>query len=38
MNAALYRGLALLKARQGNTARRMHIVMATNEMTGSDSD
>ena len=31
MNAALSRRLALLEARQGNAARRMHIVMATND-------
>lgn len=31
MKAALSRRLALLEARQGNTARRMHIVMATDE-------
>jgi hypothetical protein len=31
MKAALSRRLALLEARQGNAARRMHIVMATNE-------
>lgn len=31
MKAALSRRLALLEARQGNAARRMHIVMAANE-------
>ena len=31
MKAALSRRLALLEARQRNAARRMHIVMATNE-------
>lgn len=31
MKAALSRRLSLLEARQGNAARRMHIVMATNE-------
>lgn len=31
MKATLSRRLALLEARQGNPARRMHIVMATNE-------
>lgn len=31
MKAGLSRRLALLEARQGNAARRMHIVMATDE-------
>lgn len=31
MKAALSRRLALLEARQGNSARRIHIVMATDE-------
>jgi hypothetical protein len=31
VKAALSRRLALLEARQGNTARRMHIVMAADE-------
>jgi hypothetical protein len=31
MRVDLYRRLALLEARQGNAARRMHIVMATDE-------
>jgi hypothetical protein len=31
MNAALSRRLALLETRQGNSGRRMHIVMATND-------
>jgi hypothetical protein len=31
MKATLSRRLTLLEARQGNTARRMHIVMATDK-------
>jgi hypothetical protein len=31
MRVDLYRRLALLEARQGNAARRMHMIMATDE-------